>query len=180
VLLNPLRTGLFETLVEMGAKLTVENERETAGGETVGDVTARFSPLRGVTVPAERAPSMIDEYPILAVAAAFAMGPTVMTGLGELRVKESDRLALMATGLNACGVEVEESTDGLTVHGVGRPPLGGVAVATHGDHRVAMAHVVLGLAAERAIVVDQAGMIATSFPGFASLMNSLGAEVAET
>ena len=178
MLLNPLRTGLFETLWEMGADLTVENERES-GGEPIGDVTAKASPLRGVMVPEDRAPSMIDEYPVLAVAAAFAMGDTVMRGLGELRLKESDRIALMAAGLTACGVDVEEEPEGLIVHGVGLPPRGGVEVATEGDHRVAMAHLVLGLAAERPVRVDQAEMIATSFPGFASLMNSLGADLQE-
>lgn len=179
MLLNPLRTGLFETLWEMGADLTVENERDS-GGEPIGDVTARASALRGVVVPEDRAPSMIDEYPILAAAAAYAEGDTVMRGLSELRVKESDRIALMAAGLLACGVDVEEEPEGLIIHGAGLPPRGGVEVATEGDHRVAMSHLVLGLAAERPVRVDAAEMIATSFPGFASLMNSLGADLAET
>ena len=182
VLLNPLRTGLFTTLVEMGADLTVANARED-GGETVGDVTARHSALRGVTVPLQRAPSMIDEYPILAVAAAFAEGPTVMRGLGELRVKESDRLALMASGLAACGAAVEEEPEGLVVHG-GRSGnhgvRGGATVATHGDHRIAMSHLVLGLAAEASVAVDEAAMIATSFPGFTELMRGLGADIEAT
>ncbi len=176
VLLNPLRDGLFETLREMGAALAVSNVRDE-GGEPVGDITVSASMLKGVEVPASRAASMIDEYPILAVAAAFAEGPTVMRGIGELRVKESDRIALMARGLAACGVEVEEETDGLVVHGLGRPPRGGAAVSTAGDHRIAMSFLVMGLAAERAVSVDEPGMIATSFPGFRELMAGLGADV---
>ena len=179
VLLNPLRTGLFVTLREMGADLVVENERE-AGGEQVGDVTARYSPLRGVDVPAARAPSMIDEYPILAVAAAYAEGPTTMRGIGELRVKESDRIAMMAAGLAACGVGVEEEPEGLIVAGTARANhrvKGGGLVRTHGDHRIAMSHLILGLGAERAVAVDEPGMIATSFPGFGALMAGLGAEI---
>ena len=179
VLLNALRTGLLDTLREMGADLAVANLRDE-GGEPVGDVTARHSQLRGVVVPPGRAPSMIDEYPILGVAAAFAQGATVMRGLAELRVKESDRIALMAQGLSACGVGVEEEAEGLTVvgslrgnHGVA----GGGLVATHGDHRIAMSHLVLGLASESPVAVDQAGMIATSFPGFADLMRALGGEI---
>jgi len=179
MLLNPLRIGLLETLGEMGADLSVTNVREE-GGETVADVTARHSALTGVEVPAERAPSMIDEYPILAVAAAFAEGPTAMRGIGELRVKESDRIALMAAGLAACGVGVEEGSDSLTVigavkanHGIA----GGASVATHGDHRIAMSGLVLGLAAEARVAVDRAEMIATSFPGFLGLMRGLGAEI---
>ncbi|WP_297691835.1 3-phosphoshikimate 1-carboxyvinyltransferase [Phenylobacterium sp.] len=179
VLLNPLRTGLIETLREMGADLSVSDVREE-GGEQVGDVTARHSQLRGVVVPPERAPSMIDEYPILGVAAAFAEGATVMRGLAELRVKESDRIALMAQGLSACGVGVEEEPEGLTVVGSVRgnhAVAGGGLVATHGDHRIAMSHLVLGLASEAPVAVDQAGMIATSFPGFAELMRGLGGDI---
>jgi 3-phosphoshikimate 1-carboxyvinyltransferase len=179
VLLNPLRTGLFKTLQEMGADLVISGEREE-GGEQVGDVTARHSALSGVLVPAERAPSMIDEYPILAVAAAFARGQTRMLGLAELRVKESDRLALMVAGLGACGVGVDEESEALTVIGAAggnRPVQGGGDVATKGDHRIAMAHLVLGLAAEKPVDVDEAGMIATSFPGFAVLMGQLGAGI---
>ena len=177
MLLNPLRTGLFETLREMGADLAVWNEREE-GGERVGDVTARHSELRGVEVPPERAPSMIDEYPILATAAAFAAGRTVMRGIGEMRVKESDRIALMARGLAACGVEVEEGPEHLTVTGA-RAVRGGATVTTHGDHRIAMSHLVLGLAAAEPVAVDEPGMIATSFPGFVALMRGLGADVGE-
>jgi 3-phosphoshikimate 1-carboxyvinyltransferase len=175
MLLNPSRIGLLDTLGEMGADLSVANLRDE-GGETVADVTARHSDLEGVEVPPERAPSMIDEYPILAVAAAFARGRTVMRGIGELRVKESDRIALMAAGLAACGVAAEEEPEGLIVSG--GPVAGGGRVTTHGDHRIAMSHLVLGLAADRPVAVDEPGMIATSFPGFVALMNGLGAEIA--
>ena len=174
VMLNPLRTGLFETWREMGADLTVSSRR-MAGGEEVGDVTARHSTLKGVVVPPDRAASMIDEYPILAATAAFAEGATVMRGIGEMRVKESDRIALMAAGLTACGVRVEEEPEGFTVFG--GPVRGGATVTTHGDHRIAMSHLVLGLAAEAAVTVDEPGMIATSFPGFVELMGGLGADV---
>jgi 3-phosphoshikimate 1-carboxyvinyltransferase len=177
VLLNPLRIGLLDTLGEMGADLSVTNVRDE-GGETVADVAARHSELEGVEVPPERAPSMIDEYPILAVAAAFAKGCTVMRGVGELRVKESDRIALMARGLAACGVEVEEGPEHMTVTGAGGVR-GGGRVITHGDHRIAMSHLVMGLAAAEPISVDEPGMIATSFPGFVELMRGLGGDIAE-
>jgi 3-phosphoshikimate 1-carboxyvinyltransferase len=179
VLLNPLRTGLFLTLQEMGADLTIENQREE-GGELVGDLVARHSALTGVDVPPERAPSMIDEYPILAVAASYAEGATVMRGLGELMVKESDRLALTAGGLRGCGVVVTRDGDMLTVVGAAggnRPVQGGAQITTHGDHRIAMSHLVLGLASAEAVSVDEPGMIATSFPGFVELMNGLGADI---
>ena len=179
VLLNGLRIGLFKTLREMGADLSIDNVRDQ-GGEPVGDLTARSSELIGVEVPAERAPSMIDEYPILAVAAAFARGRTVMRGLGELRVKESDRVALMAAGLEACGVMVEEEPEGMIVTGApgaNHPVRGGALVETHGDHRIAMAHLVMGLAAQAPISVDEPEMIATSFPGFVELMGRLGADL---
>src|SRR5690606_26380311 len=179
VLLNPLRTGLFDTLVEMGADLTVSNRRE-AGGEAVGDLTARHSALAGVIVPEARAPAMIDEYPVLAVAAAFARGETVMRGVGELRVKESDRIALMARGLEACGVDLEEEPEGFIVRGTGAPPRGGADIETGGDHRVAMSHLVLGLAAGAPVSVDEPDMIATSFPGFVRMMRRLGGEIGET
>ena len=175
VMLNPLRTGLFDTWIEMGADLTITNRR-TSGGEEVGDITARHSTLKGVVVPEDRAASMIDEYPILAATAAFAEGQTIMRGIGEMRVKESDRIALMAAGLQACGVQVEEEPEGFIVTG-GRVP-GGATVTTHGDHRIAMSHLVLGLAAQAAVTVDEPGMIATSFPGFVELMAGLGAEIA--
>jgi 3-phosphoshikimate 1-carboxyvinyltransferase len=179
VLLNPLRAGLFVTLREMGADLRIENERDE-GGEPVGDITARHSALKGVSVPAKRAPSMIDEYPILAVAAAYAEGPTTMRGIGELRVKESDRIAMMAAGLAACGVGVEEEPEGLIVAGTARANhrvAGGGLVRTYGDHRIAMSHLILGLGADKPVAVDEPGMIATSFPGFAALMAKLGAEI---
>jgi 3-phosphoshikimate 1-carboxyvinyltransferase len=179
VLLNPLRAGLLATLREMGADLVIENQRE-AGGEPVGDVTARHSALRGVEVPASRAPSMIDEYPILAVAAAYAEGPTTMRGIGELRVKESDRIAMMAAGLAACGVGVEEEPEGMIVAGTARANhrvAGGGRVRTHGDHRIAMSCLILGLGADQPVAVDEPGMIATSFPGFGALMAGLGAEI---
>jgi 3-phosphoshikimate 1-carboxyvinyltransferase len=174
VMLNPLRTGLFETWIEMGADLTITNERES-GGERIGDVTARHSTLRGLVVPESRAASMIDEYPILAASAAFAQGATVMRGVGEMRVKESDRIALMVNGLRACGVAVDEEPEGFIV--TGGAVRGGATVHTAHDHRIAMSHLVLGLAAEQPVSVDEPGMIATSFPGFVDLMNGLGAEI---
>jgi 3-phosphoshikimate 1-carboxyvinyltransferase len=178
VLVNPLRTGLLDTLQEMGADLSLSGEREE-GAERVADITARHSQLTGVNVPPERTVSMIDEYPILAVAAAFAKGRTVMRGIGELRVKESDRIALMAGGLHAAGASVVEEPDGLVVTGDGRPVAGGAAVASAGDHRIAMSFLVLGMAARAPVGVDEAGMIATSFPGFALLMSGLGARLEE-
>jgi 3-phosphoshikimate 1-carboxyvinyltransferase len=173
VLLNPTRTGLITTLQEMGGDLVIENER-LSGGERVGDLRVRASRLRGIEVPAERAPSMIDEYPVLAVAAAFAEGETVMRGLEELRVKESDRLAAVAAGLAANRVEHEAGPDWLTVLGR-RSAIGGGRVATHLDHRIAMSFLVMGFAADQAVTVDDTAMIDTSFPGFVSLMQGLGA-----
>ncbi|MCY1645880.1 3-phosphoshikimate 1-carboxyvinyltransferase [Caulobacter sp. SL161] len=178
VMLNELRTGLFTTLQEMGADLVIANVR-VASGEEVGDITARYSPLKGVVVPPERAPSMIDEYPILAIAAAFASGDTVMRGVGEMRVKESDRISLTANGLKACGVQVVEEPEGFIVTGTGQPLKGGATVITHGDHRIAMSHLILGMAAQEPVAVDEPGMIATSFPGFADLMRGLGATLSE-
>ena len=175
VLLNPLRTGLFQTLIEMGADLAIENER-LSGGERIGDVHVRASRLKGVVVPPERAPAMIDEYPILAVAAAFAEGPTVMEGLEELRVKESDRLAAVARGLEANAVACTEGETSLVVEGRrAGVKIGGGTVATHLDHRIAMSFLVLGLAADRPVGVDDTAMIATSFPSFRGLMEGLGA-----
>jgi 3-phosphoshikimate 1-carboxyvinyltransferase len=176
ILINPLRTGLVATLREMGGQIDYRNVR-ASGGEQVADIVVRSSELRGIEVPAQRAPSMIDEYPILSIAAACASGTTVMRGLEELRVKESDRLAAVAAGLQACGVEVEEGEDSLTVIGHGRPPAGGVEIAAHHDHRIAMSFLVLGLVADRPVAVDSAGMIATSFPTFVSLMRGLGADI---
>ncbi|MDP9163015.1 MAG: 3-phosphoshikimate 1-carboxyvinyltransferase, partial [Pseudomonadota bacterium] len=176
VMLNPLRTGLFTSLVEMGADLTIANARDF-GGERVGDVTARFGTLRGVTVAAGRAPSMIDEYPILAIAAAFAKGRSVMHGLAELRVKESDRLAAIIAGLVACGVAAREEGDSLVVEGVGRPPPGGATIDAHHDHRIAMSFLTLGLASAAPVTVTGAATIATSFPDYAGLMQRLGADL---
>jgi 3-phosphoshikimate 1-carboxyvinyltransferase len=174
---NPLRTGLLDTLAEMGAELSLLHER-IEGGEPVADLRLRSSALRGVAVPAERAPRMIDEYPVLAVAAAFAKGRTVMHGLGELRVKESDRLSAIAQGLTACGVSVAVEGDTLAVDGLGAPPAGGAEIAAKLDHRIAMAFLVLGLAARRPVRIDDGATIATSFPGFVEAMNGLGATIA--
>lgn len=174
VLLNPRRTGLFETLREMGADIAIVNRR-FSGGEEIGDLVAKHSALRGVDVPAARAPAMIDEYPILAIAASFADGRTIMRGLEELRVKESDRLAAMSAGLKACGVTHEELPDGLIVEGR-HGMAGGARVATHMDHRIAMSFLVAGMAAEHPVSVDDTAMIATSFTGFETLMRNLGAD----
>jgi 3-phosphoshikimate 1-carboxyvinyltransferase len=174
VMTNPLRSGLLATLREMGAAIEVLEARND-GGEDVADLRVRSGGLKGVDVPASRAPSMIDEYPILAVAAAFAEGPTRMRGLKELRVKESDRLAATAEMLRANGVEVEIVDDDLIVHGRGRAPGGGL-VATQMDHRIAMAALVLGMGSEQPVKVDDTSFIATSFPGFVEMMRSLGAE----
>ncbi len=172
---NPTRDGLYHVLAEMGADLTWENDR-IEGGEPVADLTVRHGPLHGVTVAPERAASMIDEFPILSVIAAFAEGSTVMNGVAELRVKESDRIDAMARGLEANGGRVEETRDSLTVHGTGGLK-GGATVATHLDHRIAMSFLVAGLVSERPITVDDAGPIATSFPDFVALMRSLGVEL---
>jgi 3-phosphoshikimate 1-carboxyvinyltransferase len=173
--LNPLRTGLLTTLREMGADIRVVGER-MEGGEPVGDLVVRHGPLRAVEVPAERAASMIDEYPILSVATAFAEGTTRMCGLAELRVKESDRLAATAAMLQAAGAGVAVEEDDLLVHGAGSVP-GGCTVETHMDHRLAMSALVLGLATEAPVAVDDAAFIETSFPGFADLMRGLGADI---
>ncbi|WP_373354151.1 3-phosphoshikimate 1-carboxyvinyltransferase [Pseudoroseicyclus sp. CXY001] len=177
--LNPTRAGLYTTLREMGADLAFENEREE-GGEPVADLRARFSPaMRGIEVPPERAASMIDEYPVLSVVAAFAEGKTVMRGVKELRVKESDRIDAMAVGLRAAGVEVEEGEDWWIVHGRGMGGVtGGVTVQSRLDHRIAMAFMVMGLATEKPMRLDDGGPIATSFPIFEPLMAGLGADIA--
>jgi 3-phosphoshikimate 1-carboxyvinyltransferase len=176
--LNPTRAGLYTTLREMGADLTYENPREE-GGEPVADLRARFSPaMRGIEVPADRAASMIDEYPILSVVAAFAEGATVMRGVGELRVKESDRIDAMARGLEANGVRIEEDRETLIVHGMGaRGVPGGGLAAARLDHRIAMSFLCLGMGAQRAVSIDDAGPIATSFPIFETLMTQLGATI---
>ncbi|QDL91582.1 3-phosphoshikimate 1-carboxyvinyltransferase [Paroceanicella profunda] len=178
--LNPTRAGLFTTLLEMGADITFENRREE-GGEPVADLRVCHGALTGVEVPPERAASMIDEFPILAAVAAFAEGTTVMRGVKELRVKESDRIDAMARGLEACGVMVEEEEDMLTVHGRGPGGVaGGATVASHLDHRIAMSFLCLGLGAQAPVRVDDASPIATSFPAFEALIAGLGGAVARS
>ena len=175
---NPTRDGLYVTLLEMGADIAFENPRDE-GGEPVADLRVRYTgDLRGVETPPERAASMIDEFPILAVVAAFAEGRTIMRGVKELRVKESDRIDAMARGLEACGLTVEEDEDTLIVHGRGPDGVpGGATCATHLDHRIAMSFLVLGMAAKAPVSVDDAAPIATSFPDFTALMRRLGAEL---
>ncbi len=179
--LNPTRAGLFTTLREMGADLTYENEREE-GGEPVADLRAKFSPnLKGIAVDPARAASMIDEYPVLSVVASFAEGETVMKGVKELRVKESDRIEAMATGLRANGVEVDEGEDWWIVKGLGHGNVpGGATCQSHLDHRIAMSFMVMGMAAQNPVSLDDGGPIATSFPIFEGLMAELGAEVVRT
>jgi 3-phosphoshikimate 1-carboxyvinyltransferase len=172
ILLNPRRTGLIQTLLEMGAKIEIRNKR-VSGGEEIGDLLVRHSQLQGVEVPASRAPSMIDEYPILAVAASFAHGKTALRGLEELRVKESDRLEAVARGLALNGVHYEIEGDDLIVEGGAVP--GGGTVSTHMDHRIAMAFLTMGLASQNPVTVDDVTMIATSFPEYQDLMRGLGA-----
>ena len=176
--LNPTRAGLFTTLREMGADLTYENEREE-GGEPVADLRARFSPdLHGIEVPVERAASMIDEYPVLSVVASFASGKTHMPGVKELRVKESDRIDAMATGLRANGVDVDEGPDWWSVHGLGHGNVkGGATCVSHLDHRIAMSFMIMGMAASNPVSLDDGGPIATSFPIFEGLMGGLGADI---
>ncbi|MER9302719.1 3-phosphoshikimate 1-carboxyvinyltransferase [Mesorhizobium sp. M0496] len=183
VLMNPTRTGLLLTLQEMGGKIDILNPRN-AGGEDVADLRVRYSELKGVIVPPERAPSMIDEYPVLAVAASFAEGETLMQGLEELRVKESDRLSAVANGLKLNGVDCTEGEASLAVRGKpGGKGLGGhpngqdTTVQTHLDHRIAMSFLVMGLATEKPVTIDDQAMIATSFPEFMGLMTGLGAEI---
>ena len=175
---NPTRNGIYLTLQEMGADLVMENPRNE-GGEPVADLRVRHSPLRGIAVPPERAASMIDEYPVLAALAALAEGVTVMRGIKELRVKESDRIDAMARGLEACGVRVEETEDSLSVHGMAQVP-GGATVQTHIDHRIAMSFLCLGLGARKPVTVDDAGPIATSFPSFHDSMRAIGAHIGPT
>jgi 3-phosphoshikimate 1-carboxyvinyltransferase len=177
VLLNATRIGLVDTLIEMGGDIEVVNKRNV-GGEEVGDIHVRASRLKGIAVPAARAPSMIDEYPVLAVAAAFAEGTTVMDGVGELRVKESDRVATVLAGLRANGVTAEDGPETLIVHG-GAKVAGGGTVATHLDHRIAMSFLVMGLASEKPVTIDDGRPIATSYPEFRALMTGLGADIAD-
>jgi len=174
VMINPLRTGLFDTLKEMGAKLEYKNKR-SAGGEVIADITASYSKLKGVTVPAERAPSMIDEYPILSIAAACAEGTTEMLGLEELKVKESNRLDAIFRGLELCNIKAEKTDDSLKITGGGIK--GGCLVPSHGDHRIAMSFLVAGMVSDRPISTDRAEMINTSFPSFYDLMNKIGAKI---
>lgn len=177
ILLNPRRTGLITTLQEMGADIRLTNVRES-GGEEIGDLIVRASALKGIEVPPDRAPSMIDEYPVLAVASAFAEGRTTMLGLEELQVKESDRLAASASGLAANGLKVEVKPGALIVEGRGGDGVpGGARVSTEMDHRIAMAFLTMGLAARDPVSVDDVGMIATSFPEFETLMRALGADL---
>ena len=174
---NPLRFGLFKTLVEMGGDIRLANER-TEGGEPVADLEIRHSALKGVEVPACRAASMIDEYPVLSVAAAFAEGRTVMNGVGELRVKETDRIRVVEEGLNRAGAKAASTGDSLTVEG-GGPVKGGISVDSSHDHRIAMSFLVLGLASGESVAVSGTDTIATSFPDFVPLMRSAGADIAE-
>ena len=172
---NPTRNGIYLTLQDMGADLVMENPREE-GGEPVADLRVRFSALKGIEVPPERAASMIDEYPVLAALAATAEGKTVMRGIKELRVKESDRIDAMARGLEACGVRVAETEDSLTVYGMEVVP-GGATVQSHLDHRIAMSFLCLGLVSRDPVTVDDASPIDTSFPIFEPLMAGLGAQL---
>ena len=175
MMMNPLRTGLLTTLLEMGARIEIIGQR-LEGGEDVADLRVRAGALTGVDVPAARAPSMIDEYPVLAVAAAFAAGETRMRGLHELRVKESDRLAAVAAGLAMAGVDHAIEGDDLIVRGGDGLVRGGGLVETHLDHRIAMSFLVLGMASNKAMTIDDSAMIATSFPAFRSLMERIGAQ----
>jgi len=174
--INPRRAGLLQSLYEMGANMTLINQRDTCG-EPVAALIVKASKLKGVAVPPDRVPSMIDEYPILAMAAACAEGTTRLCNLGELRVKESDRLTLTAKGLKACGANVEIQGDDLIIHGNGQPPQGGATIDTAMDHRIAMSFLVLGAATPEAIRIDDGTFIATSFPGFVELMNGLGTKI---
>ncbi len=173
---NPLRTGLLDCLEEMGARIRIE-PRPEPGGEPIADLLIEAGALAGIDVPPERAPRMIDEYPILAVAAAYAAGSTRMRGLAELKVKESDRLRAIADGLRACGVAVEVGTEDLVIYGCAGPPPGGARIEAHHDHRIAMSFLVLGGTARAPVIVDGAETIDTSFPGFPALMNRLGAGI---
>ena len=175
--MNPRRNGIFVTLQEMGADIVLENER-IVGGEPVADIRVRTSSLNGITVPPERAPSMIDEYPVLFVAAAFADGDTVMRGLHELTVKESNRLQVMADGLRTAGVKLTLQGEDLIIHGNGQPPKGGVQIDAHLDHRIAMSFLTLGMAAQNPVTIIDASPIKTSFPSFIEKMKTLGAKLA--
>jgi 3-phosphoshikimate 1-carboxyvinyltransferase len=171
--MNPRRNGIFLCLKEMGAAIAFENERIEAG-EPVADIRVRGTKtLQGITVPEERVPSMIDEFPILFVAASCANGTTIATGLEELRVKESDRLAMMVKGLEDCGVKLEMGKDSLTIHGTGTAPQGGAIIETALDHRIAMSFLVLGMASDKPVTIDDIAPVSTSFPNFVDLMSGL-------
>lgn len=174
--MNPLRAGLFDTLRDMGADIDIHNRRDAAG-EPVADITFRYGPLTGADIPAARAPSMIDEYPIAAIAAAFATGETRFRGLAELRVKESDRFTAIVDGLTACGVKAVADGDDIVIEGYGAPPPGGAEIAVNLDHRIAMAFLVAGMATRRPVSIDDAAAIGTSFPGFVELMNGIGGNI---
>ena len=174
--INPARTGLFTTLIEMGGDISFKNIRQECG-EDVADIRVKHSKLQGITVPKERAPSMIDEYPVLCAAATYAKGETVMRGIEELRVKESDRIAVMVKGLKSCGVTIKEHDDGMTVRCSNVN--GTTQIETKLDHRIAMSFLILGLRAEEPITVDDGSVIETSFPGFVDLMNGLGAKICQ-
>lgn len=176
--MNPLRAGLFDTLRDMGADLEIRNAREAAG-EAVADLVFRHGPLAGIDVPASRAPSMIDEYPVVAMAAACATGTTRLRGLAELRVKESDRFSAIVDGLTACGVRAAADGDDIVIEGCGGPPPGGGDIAVNLDHRIAMAFLVLGAAAQAPVRIDDSEAIGTSFPGFVEQMNALGMVIGE-
>ncbi len=175
--MNVRRAGIVQSLLEMGASIEILNEGE-ACGEPVADLLVRGGALKGATIPASRAPSMIDEYPVLAMAAACAEGVSRFNGLAELRVKESDRLALVAEGLQKVGAKVEIEGDDLMIHGTGKPPRGGATIAAALDHRIAISFLVLGMATQEPITIDDASPIATSFPAFTEMMNGLGAGIA--
>lgn len=176
--MNPRRTGIFDCLKEMGVDIEMKNQR-VQGGEPVAEIVIKNNgALKGITVPASRVPSMVDEFPVFAMAATCAEGNTVMTGLAELRVKESDRLAMIARGLEKCGVKLEEGEDSLTIFGTGKPPKGGAEIETALDHRIAMAFLVLGGVTEKSITIDDEAPIRTSFPNFVELMNDAGCDIA--
>lgn len=177
ILMNDRRNGLYTTLIEMGADINFENERIEAG-EKVADLIVKSSALKGIDVPASRVPSMVDEFPILMVAASLAEGTTTMTGLEELRVKESDRLLMMYEGLKACGVNCKMTEDSMTIHGNRTPPPGGVEVKTELDHRIAMSFLILGTVTKNPVTIDDGAPIKTSFPNFIEMMNGLGTQIA--
>ena len=177
ILMNERRNGLYTTLIEMGADITFENERIEAGEKVADLIVKGDNILNGINVPASRVPSMIDEFPVLAVVASCTNGTTTMSGLEELRVKESDRLLMMYEGLKACGVTLEMGEDSLTIHGNGQPPHGGAEVKTALDHRIAMSFLVLGSVSANPITIDDAAPIKTSFPNFVELMNDIGTDI---